>query len=151
MSDRPARLGYEPFKQTVATTYEALRAASLSVGAAGLDKGLTELVKVRVSQINGCAFCLHMHLDLARRNQVPAEKLDLVAAWRETRLFTPRERAALAWAEALTALGTEAAPDSLYETVRAHFDETETALLTVAIGIINQWNRIAIGLGFVPE
>ncbi len=104
-----------------------------------------------MSQINGCAFCLQLHLDIARKLGIAAEKLDLVAVWREAGVFSTREMAALAWAEALTALSPEASSGQAYEAVRREFSEAEALFLTVAIGTINQWNRIAIGLGFPPS
>jgi AhpD family alkylhydroperoxidase len=111
---------------------------------------LTELVKLRVSQINGCAFCLQLHLNLARKACVAPAKIDLMATWREVDIFSARERTALAWAEALTRMGQQAVPDALYAELRRHFSATETAFLTAAIGTTNAWNRVAGGLRFPP-
>ncbi|WP_068876757.1 MULTISPECIES: carboxymuconolactone decarboxylase family protein [unclassified Phenylobacterium] len=111
----------------------------------GLEHSLIELVKMRASQINGCAFCLHMHSKDARAAGETEERLYLLNAWRESSLYTPRERAALAWTEALTLLAQTGAPDADYEGLAPHFDETETVNLTLLITTINAWNRIAVG------
>lgn len=149
MSASP-RVSYTRFNEVAAPARAALLALGKAVDDAGLDKALTELVKVRVSQINGCAFCLALHLDMARKLPVPAHKLDLVCVWWEASIFDARERAALAWAEALTSPDAERDLDTLFAQVRAEFSEAEAIFLTVAIGTINQWNRIAGGLGFAP-
>lgn len=149
MSASP-RLSYARFNEIAAPARSALLALGKAADEAGLDKPLSELVKIRVSQINGCAFCLALHLEIARKLAVSSAKLDLVAVWREAGVFTTREKAALAWAEALTTPGPHHDLDALYDAVRAEFSETEAVFLTVAIGTINQWNRIAGGLGFVP-
>jgi len=111
----------------------------------GLDSILIELVKLRASQINGCAYCIHMHSNDLRRLGESEDRMHLLAAWRESPLYTDRERAALAWTEALTLISETHAPDDAYEEVRRHFTEDETVKLTVLIGMINLWNRIAIG------
>ncbi|KAB2967886.1 MAG: carboxymuconolactone decarboxylase family protein [Zoogloea sp.] len=121
-----------------------------AVDDSGLEKPLTELVKLRVSQINACAFCLQYHLNLARRAGVPATKLDLLAAWRDAPMFDQRERAALAWAEALTGMAGQPIEDSARQRVAELFSPTELAFLTAAIASINAWNRIGGGLGFTP-
>jgi AhpD family alkylhydroperoxidase len=151
MSATHARASYDVFSKTAAAPHAALLALGRSVDESGLEKSLTELVKLRVSQINGCAFCLQLHLDIARKLGVAAEKLDLLAVWREAGVFSTREMAALDWAEALTALSAEAGSEDVYAALRREFSETETLFLTVAIGTINQWNRIAIGLRFPPS
>ncbi|MCR5880641.1 carboxymuconolactone decarboxylase family protein [Phenylobacterium sp. J367] len=112
----------------------------------GLEFSLYELVKMRASQINGCAFCLHMHSKDARAAGESEERLYLLSAWRESSLYTPRERAALAWTEALTLVAQTGAPDADYEGLKAHFRESEIAHLTLLIGLINTWNRLAVGL-----
>ena len=112
----------------------------------GLEFSLYELVKMRASQINGCAFCLHMHSKDARAAGETEERLYLLNAWRESSLHTPRERAALAWTEALTNVAQTGAPDADYEPLKAHFSEVEIANLTLLIGLINSWNRMAVGL-----
>ncbi len=144
------RLSYEEFSRRAPAAVAALRALSQSVNEAGIDKGLGELIKMRVSQINGCAFCLKLHIDWARKAEVPGLKLDLVAVWREAGVFSDREKAALRWAEALTRIADEAELAAAHAEVLAHFDADQAAHLSVAVGVINQWNRIAIGFGFAP-
>ncbi|HEV2650618.1 MAG TPA: carboxymuconolactone decarboxylase family protein [Rhizomicrobium sp.] len=111
----------------------------------GLEMPLIELVKMRASQINGCAFCLNMHSHDARAAGETEQRLHVLPAWRETTLYTPRERAALAWTEALTLISETHAPDDVYEEARAQFNDKELTDLTLLIGAINVWNRIAIG------
>jgi AhpD family alkylhydroperoxidase len=110
----------------------------------GLEKSLVELVKTRASQINGCAFCLHMHTRDARAAGETEERLYLLDAWRESSLYTPRERAGLAWTEAVTLVAQTHVPDSAFDDVAAQFDKVELVKLTVLITTINAWNRIAI-------
>jgi AhpD family alkylhydroperoxidase len=116
-----------------------------AVANSGLEHSLVELVKMRASQINGCAYCLHMHSQDARAAGETEERLYLLSAWRESSLYTDRERAALAWTESLTLLAQTGAPDADYELMRAHFDESEAVKLTMLIGAINVWNRLAVG------
>ncbi len=148
MSETHARLDYEHFAKTAAAA--ALLTLGKAVDESGLAKELTELIKLRASQINGCAFCLQLHLNIARKLGMPNQKLDLVATWREAGVFTDREMAALAWTEILTDVARQGAADEAYAAVRRHFSETEALFLTVAIGTINQWNRIAVALRFPP-
>lgn len=115
-----------------------------------LDLKLLSLVKLRASQINGCAFCLDMHAHEARADGEAQQRLDILPAWRETNLFDERERAALAWTEALTRIADTHAPDEAYEALRAEFSEAECVNLTLAIGLINSWNRLAIGFRKMP-
>lgn len=112
----------------------------------GLEPGLLHLVKMRASQINGCAFCLHMHGADALAGGERVERLILLDAWRESSLYTPRERAALGWTEALTRITEGHAPDADYAALQEHFFEDEIAALTIAAAMINAWNRLAIGL-----
>lgn len=116
-----------------------------AVSEAGLEYSLYELVRIRASQINGCAYCIHMHTRDARKAGETEERLYLVAAWRESPLFTPRERAALAWTEALTLLAQTRAPDEDFEALKAHFTDEEIVKLSMAITTINAWNRVAVG------
>jgi len=111
----------------------------------GLEHSLIELVKTRASQINGCAYCIHMHTKDARANGESEERLYLLSAWRESPLYSERERAALAWTEALTLIAKTHAPDEDYEELSRHFTPEEQVKLTLLIGAINTWNRIAIG------
>lgn len=113
--------------------------------AMGLEHRLQELVKIRASQINGCANCLHMHTADALKLGEPPERIFLLSAWRESNMFTPREKAALAWTEAVTRLSETGAPDADYEGLKAHFDDQEIIALTLLIAIINTWNRLAVG------
>jgi AhpD family alkylhydroperoxidase len=110
----------------------------------GLEHGLLHLIKMRVSQINGCAYCLHMHSQDARKIGESEAKLFLLDAWEESALYTPRERAALAWAEALTNIRDGHAPDEIYELACSQFSEKELADLSIAVAMINSWNRLAI-------
>jgi AhpD family alkylhydroperoxidase len=141
-------LSYEAFQSQAPAVVQALLALSQAIDAAGLDKGLTELVKLRVSQMNGCAFCTQLHLNVARRAGVAAAKLDLVAAWRDAGVFSERERAALAWAERLTRLIDQPIPDEAYGQLREHYSENEAINLTATVANINAWNRIAGSLRF---
>ena len=111
----------------------------------GLDKSLGFLVEIRASQINGCAVCLHMHTRDALKAGETAERIIMLDAWRESPLFSERERAALAWTEALTRVAEKGAPDEVYEAVRANFTEEEQVSLTLLIGVINSFNRLNVG------
>lgn len=131
--------------------YQAAPEAMKSIGAleayvqsSGLEPSLIELVKTRASQINGCAFCLHMHTRDARAHGETEERLYLLDAWRESPLYTERERAALAWTEAVTLVSRTHVPDTVYEEVRKQFAEGELVNLTHLVATINAWNRIAI-------
>jgi AhpD family alkylhydroperoxidase len=118
----------------------------------GLEHSLIELVKMRASQINGCAYCLHMHSKDARAAGETEARLYLLSAWHESRLYTPRERAALEWTEALTLISQTHAPDAAYDAISGHFTPKEIVDLTMLISTINAWNRIAIGFRNVhPE
>ena len=110
----------------------------------GLEASLIDLVKTRASQINGCAYCVHMHTKEARQRGESEERLYLLSAWHESPLYTARERAALEWTEAVTLVADSRVPDDVYEEARRHFSETELVNLTVAVAAINAWNRLAI-------
>ncbi|MBS0293898.1 MAG: carboxymuconolactone decarboxylase family protein [Proteobacteria bacterium] len=110
----------------------------------GLEHGLLELVKTRVSQLNGCAFCLDMHTKDARAAGESEQRLYLLPAWREAPMYSPRERAALAWAEAVTLLKHQEVPDDVYQQARQQFDEKALVDLTLAIVAINGWNRLSV-------
>jgi AhpD family alkylhydroperoxidase len=118
---------------------------SQKVSELGLEKTLQELVKIRASQLNGCAFCIHMHTRDARANGETEERIYLLDGWRESSLYTERERAALGWTEALTLVSQTHAPDEDYAALVPHFTEEEIVKLTLLIGMINTWNRIAVG------
>jgi AhpD family alkylhydroperoxidase len=115
-----------------------------------LEPSLLELVKMRASQINGCAYCLDMHSKDARANGETEQRLYALNAWRETPFFTDRERAALAWTEAVTLISRDHVPDHVYEEVRQRFTEEELVNLTLAVATINAWNRLAISFRAVP-
>jgi AhpD family alkylhydroperoxidase len=123
---------------------KAMMALEAQVGGGGLEPALIELVKIRASQINGCAFCLHMHTRDARGRGESEERIYLLDAWRESPLFTARERAALAWTEAVTVVSRTHVPDPVYEQARAEFSEEELVRLTLLVTTINAWNRFAI-------
>jgi AhpD family alkylhydroperoxidase len=124
---------------------KAMLAFSEAVSASPLEHSLMELVKMRASQINGCAFCLDMHARDAIKAGERPERLYLLDAWRESPLYSDRERAALAWTEVLTTVATSHAPDAVYDELARHFSPQEQVELTVAIGTINAWNRINVG------
>ncbi|CAG9244115.1 carboxymuconolactone decarboxylase family protein [Paraburkholderia unamae] len=151
MSSISPRIAYETFVRDAAPVVAALSAMSRAVDASGLEKPLTELLKIRASQINGCAFCIQYHLNIARDKAVPRTKLDLVAAWHEApAFFSERERAALAYTEALSAKLHEGVSDALYQQVAQQFPGEQMAFLTAAVANINAWNRIAVALRFAP-
>ena len=124
--------------------YKAMLGVHGYVQKSGLDLGLLELVKIRVSQINGCAFCLAMHIPLARRQGVSEDQLNLLVAWREAPVFSSKERAALAWAESMTHLVGGDVPDHIYEQARDQFSTKELADLSFAVAEINAWNRMMV-------
>ncbi len=133
-----------PFTAAPATM-KAMLDLENQVKASGLEMSLIHLVKTRASQINGCAFCIHMHTREARADGETEERLYLLDAWRESPLYSDRERAALAWTEALTLVAQTRAPDEDYALLKAHFSDEEQVKLTLAISAINAWNRFAIG------
>ncbi len=114
------------------------------LAAGGLERSLTELVKLRASQINGCAYCIHMHVTDALSHGETEMRLFMLDAWRESSLYTDRERAALAWTESLTLLADTGAPDDDYALVKKQFNEVELVNLTLTIGAINLWNRLQV-------
>lgn len=124
---------------------KAMMALEASFKASGLEHNLLELVRLRASQINGCAYCIHMHASDLRAKGESEMRLYMLDAWRESSLYTPRERAALAWTEALTKLSVTGAPDADYALVKAEFSEAEQVHLTLLIGSINVWNRLQVG------
>ncbi len=153
MSAEPAgedRLDWHGFMQTAPEVVTTLRALTKVIADSGLEKPLTELLKVRASQLNGCAFCLALHVDFARKAGVAQRTLDLVATWREAQIFSAREQAALAWTEALTLMAQQRPPDEAYAALSEQFSRKEIAFLTSSVALINAWNRIAGGLRFAP-
>jgi len=131
--------------------YAALRAVEAYILKCGLPRGLIELVKMRASQINGCAYCLDVHSKDARKHGESEQRLYLLSAWRESPLYSQTERAALAWTEALTSVAETRAPDADYNELRKQFSDKEIADLTILIGMINFWNRLAIGMRYVHD
>lgn len=123
---------------------------SKSVQALGLEPSLIHLIEIRASQINGCAICLHMHAAEARRHGETEERILMLSAWPECDFYTPREKAALAWTDALTRLTETHAPDEAYDAMRFEFSEEEQVKLTLMIGVINVWNRIGVGFRKPP-
>ena len=125
--------------------YKALLQMHSYLKGCGLDSKLLHLVYLRVSQINRCAFCIDMHARDARKSGETEQRLILVSGWEEALVFSPRERAALAWTDALTRLPQTGAPPEAYDPLKDHFSEKEIVDLTVLIGLINLWNRIGVG------
>ena len=130
--------------------FQSLLAVEGLVATGGLDSKLLHLVKMRASQINGCAYCLDMHSKDARAEGETEQRLYSLDAWRETPFYSDRERAALEWTEAVTLVASTHAPDEAYEAVRAQFSEDEIKTLTLAIAMINTWNRLNIAFRTVP-
>jgi AhpD family alkylhydroperoxidase len=129
---------------------KAMLALETATGKLGLEPLLLGLVKLRASQLNGCAYCVDMHTAESRKQGETERRLHAVAVWREAPFFSPRERAALAWTEALTLLAETRAPDADFETLRAEFSEREMVDLSLAIATINSWNRLAVGFRSQP-
>ena len=138
------------FYQAAPETLNALMALENQVQSSGLEQSLIELVKTRASQINGCAYCINMHTQDARKHGETEQRLYLLNAWRESPVYTERERAALGWTDAVTLISETHAPDDAYEQVRTQFSEAETVNLTMLIATINAWNRLAISFRSVP-
>jgi AhpD family alkylhydroperoxidase len=143
------RSEYSNFKVLTPDVYETVSALGQAAAKAGIEKQLLELVKLRASQINGCAFCVQYHILQGEKLDVPADKLNLVVVWREVPQFTQRERAALAWTEALTRL-SEGVSDEVHAEASAAFSEKELLYLTSAIAAINTWNRFGAAFRWIP-
>ncbi len=138
-----ARLNYI---KTAPDAFEAVRQLEQYVSTeSGLDHRLIHLLKLRASQINGCAYCVDMHTKEARKDGLSEQWIALVSVWHEASIFEPRERALLGWTEALTNISSSGASDQDYDAMRAHFTDEEIVKLSVAIGTINTWNRLAVG------
>ena len=125
---------------------KAMLAVEASIEESGLEHGLIELVRLRASQINGCAFCLHMHVRDAVKHGENDMRIHMLDSWRGSPLFSDRERAALNWTESLTRIAETHAPDEDYALLKSHFSEKEIAYLTLVIGALNLWNRVQTGL-----
>jgi AhpD family alkylhydroperoxidase len=144
-----ARSEYADFQKLAPDAYEIVGSLGKVAAKAGLDKQLLELIKLRASQINGCAFCVQYHILQAESLGVPTDKLNLVVVWREAPQFSGRERAALAWTEALTEL-TRGVSDEVFAEARAAFSEQELTYLTSAVASINVWNRFGVAYRWTP-
>jgi AhpD family alkylhydroperoxidase len=129
---------------------KAMLALEERIGKSSLEKSLAELVRLRASQINGCAFCVDMHTTDARKAGETDRRLATVVVWRESPFFTDRERAALEWTESLTLVSQEHVPDAVWEAVKPHFSDEEIVDLTLLVSAINGWNRFAIGFRKIP-
>lgn len=130
--------------QVAPAVMQAMQALESAVQKGGLEPSLVELIKIRASQINGCAFCLHMHTRDARAKGETEQRIYLLNAWRESPLFSDRERAALAWTESVTLVSETHVPDEVFAQAKAQFSDEELAQLTLLIVAINGWNRFAI-------
>jgi AhpD family alkylhydroperoxidase len=140
-----ARLDYKKIAPDVIQAMQGLEECVYKSGRkAGLERTLLHLVKLRASQINGCAWCIDMHIKDARSEGETEQRLYLVSAWRESPFFTERERAALEWTEAVTLVSQDHVPEQVYENARRHFTEAELVYLTLAVVAINGWNRFNV-------
>ena len=144
-----ARKEYKDFRALAPDLYDHIVALGQAAAKAGIDKQLLELVKLRASQINGCAFCVQFHILQGESLGISVDKLNLVVVWREAPQFSARERAALAWTEALTML-TSGVSDEVYAQASAQFSEQELTYLSAAIGAINFWNRLGVAYRWTP-
>ncbi|GAB7539749.1 carboxymuconolactone decarboxylase family protein [Burkholderia sp. 22PA0106] len=138
------------FYQANPPAIKAMLALEAHIERCALDHALLELVRLRASQINGCAYCVDMHTADARKNGETDRRLATVVVWRESPFFTERERAALEWTEALTLVSHEHVPDAVWQAVRPHFSDAELVDLTLLVGAINAWNRFAVAFRKLP-
>jgi AhpD family alkylhydroperoxidase len=139
------------YRKVAEDTYKALLGVHQHLARVFPDARLRALIEIRVSQINGCAYCLDMHTTEARHLGETQQRLDCLTAWREAPFFTERERAALAWAESVTLVANTRVPDEVYAEVKKHFCEKELVDLTAAIGMINLWNRMSVAFRSEPK
>jgi AhpD family alkylhydroperoxidase len=144
------RITSQEFQQHAAAANSAMAALGKAVAGSGLEEELQQLVKLRASQINGCAFCTQLHINESRHLGIAAAKIDLLVAWREAGIFSEREKAALAWTELLTRLSANHITDEDYAAVSIHFQPAELAWLSTSIALINAWNRIAAPFQYAP-
>ncbi|HEX7728203.1 MAG TPA: carboxymuconolactone decarboxylase family protein [Terracidiphilus sp.] len=144
------RLSSQDFQKFASVGQNAILELGKALSASGLDPELQQLVKLRASQINGCAFCTQLHLNESRHMGIAAPKLDLIAVWREAGVFSEKEKAVLQWTELLTRLSEHHISDADFAAVSAHFSQQELAWLAIAIGLINLWNRIAAPFQYTP-
>ena len=139
-----------PYPKLAPAAFRALSGLEQYVAQSSIEKPLRELVKLRASQINGCAYCIDMHWKDARAGGETEQRLYGLNAWQESPYYTERERAALAWTEAVTLVAETHVPDDVYDRVRSHFSEKEVVDLTWAIAAINAWNRLAVAMRAEP-
>jgi AhpD family alkylhydroperoxidase len=144
------RLDYRDFHQIVPEFANGMATITQALKKSRIEPEIRELVKIRASQLNGCAFCIQFHLNDARKIGIPAEKLDLLTAWREAGIYSEREAAALEWTEYVTLLAQHHIDDAAFARVKALFPDDQLVLLTVAISQINAWNRVAAPFQFAP-
>jgi AhpD family alkylhydroperoxidase len=144
------RIDWKAFKEAVPEVLTGMAAINHAYKNSGIERDLLELIKVRASQINGCAYCVQYHLNETRKLDLAPEKLDLVATWREAGIFSQREMAALEWTERVTLLAQHHVDDDAYSRALSQFSEKELAILTTAISQINFWNRLAAPFRFTP-
>ncbi|MBD2840447.1 carboxymuconolactone decarboxylase family protein [Pseudomonas sp. JM0905a] len=130
--------------------YKAMVGLEQALAKSGLETSLLELIRLRASQINGCAYCINMHANDARKAGETEARLQTLSVWHDTHFFSDREQAVLAWTESLTLLPERHAPQDQYERLREHFSETEIVNLTLAIATINAWNRFGVGFAMIP-
>ena len=145
-----ARIDYKVFQGIIPEMGTGMAAVSHALRKSGIEPEIIELLKIRASQVNGCAFCVQFHLNLARKAGVAQTKLDLVAVWRDAGVFSEREMAALAWTEELTKVTPNGVGNEAYGAAERAFTKSELVFLTVAVASINTWNRIAMAFRFTP-
>lgn len=145
------RLASIEFARLVPGANQAVNALANAAAAGDLEEELLELINLRASQINGCAYCVQYHSSNLRQRGVSLDKIALVAAWEESGIFSAREEAAFAWTEALTLIAATHVPDAAYAAARDVFSEQDLAALTVAISAINVWNRFAVSFRYPPD
>lgn len=133
------------FSKAAPDAYKAVAALDDYVQHSGIEKRLIHLIKLRASIINGCAYCVDMHVKEARHSGLSEQWINLISAWKESPVYDARERALLGWVDAVTNIAQTGAPDEAYDSLKAHFSEEDMTKLTVAIGTINVWNRLAVG------
>ena len=144
------RLTAHEFQKYAGAANAALTQLGKALGESGLEAELLQLVKLRASQINGCAFCTQLHINECRQMGIAAPKVDLIVVWREAGVFSEREKAALVWTELLTRLSEHHVTDEDYAAVSAHFPPQELAWLSTSVALINAWNRLAAPFQYAP-
>ncbi|SOE18110.1 AhpD family alkylhydroperoxidase [Hoeflea halophila] len=132
------------FHKAAPDAFKAVLQLDSYVQKCGLERRFIDLIKLRASQINGCAYCVDMHVKESRRDGLSEQWINLMSVWREAYVYDAKERALLGWVDAVTNLAQTGVPDSEFEALKAHFTEAEIVDITVAIGVINTWNRLAV-------